>query len=110
MMPMTSPFSIAIVSMTIPFIVSLVAAWAWGWRGIVSGIAGGAILTFLFNLTRSVMDIRDAGFHVRPPNIAVIIIFLFCLIGSIPGSFIGLAIRSIVKRRMQETSSTTSPN
>ena len=110
MMLMTSPFNIAIVAMTTPFIVSVVAAWAWRWRGIVSGIAGAAILTFLLYLTQSVMDIRDAGFHLRPPNIAVIIIFLFWLIGSIPGSFIGLAIRSIVKRRVQETSSTTSPN
>ena len=87
--------------MTMPFIVSLFAAWAWGWRGIVSGIAGGAVLTFLFYLTQSVMDIRDAGFSVRPPNTAVIMIFLFWLIGSIPASFIGLAIRSIAKRRMQ---------
>jgi F0F1-type ATP synthase assembly protein I len=77
MMPMRSPFNIAIVSMTVPFIVSLVAAWAWGWRGIVSGIAGGTILTFLFYLTQSVVDIRDAGFHVRPPRTSLSLSFFY---------------------------------
>ena len=94
----------AIVALTIPFVVSILAAWAWSWRGIVAVIAGGAVLAILFSLTKSLMDAREAEFHFRSLNIALT--FVVWLMGLIPGSFIGLAIRSIAKRRRRTPNET----
>jgi hypothetical protein len=88
----------ALLALTIPFVVSILAAWAWSWRGIVAGIAGGAVLAFLFSLTKSLMDAREAEFHFKALNMALI--FVVWLMGLIPGSFIGLSIRAIAKRRL----------
>jgi uncharacterized membrane protein YtjA (UPF0391 family) len=88
---MPSPPTIAIVALTIPFIVSLLAAWAWGWRGIAASAAGGAALTFLIYLSQVIMFAKGA----RLP-LTVALIFVTWLAGSVPSSIIGLAIRSIV--------------
>jgi hypothetical protein len=87
-----SIFALAFV-LAIPFFVSIVAAWAWRWWGVLAIVVGGLVLTVLIYVNQLIVFI-----HGPKPPLELVMIFLTWLIGAIPGSIVGFAIRSIVSQ------------
>jgi hypothetical protein len=81
------------IVLAVPFVVSIVAVWAWSWWGVVGTVVGGLVLTVLIYVNQLIVFISGP----RPP-LELVMIFLTWLIGAIPGSMIGFAIRSIVSQ------------
>jgi hypothetical protein len=82
------------ISLAIAFVVSFLAAWAWGWLGVVVSVVAGVTLTFLTYLYQVMTFVNGP----RPPLVVAVIFFTW-LMAAIPGLIIGLAIRSIAMRR-----------
>jgi hypothetical protein len=99
-MTILGPINLALVALTVPFVVSFLAAWAWSWRGIAIAVAGGIAIALLVDLAQIVMDARRVGFYFRPPTLSTALIIIVWLAMFIPGSIIGLAIRAIAERRL----------
>jgi hypothetical protein len=49
--------------LAIPFVVSIVAAWAWRWWGVVATVVGGLVLTVLTYVNQLIVFIHGP----RPP-------------------------------------------
>ncbi len=77
--------------LAVPFVVSIFVVWAWSWWGVVGTLVGGLVLTVLTYVNQLMVFTTGA----RPP-LDLTLIFLTWLVGAIPGSMIGFAIRSIV--------------
>jgi hypothetical protein len=86
--------NLALIALAIPFVVSFLGAWAWGWLGLVVSVVAGATLTFLTYLYQVITFVNGP----RPP-LQVALIFITWLMACVPGSIIGLAIRAIAMRR-----------
>jgi len=84
---------VLVVVLTVPFVVSLVAVWAWGWWGIVAVVVGGLTLTVLTYVNQLIVFIDGP----RPP-LKIAMMFFTWSVGAVPGSITGFAIRSIVSR------------
>jgi hypothetical protein len=84
---------VLVVVLAIPFVVSIVAAWAWSWWGIGAIVVGGLVLTLLTYVNQLIVFIDGP----RPP-LKIAMMFLTWLVGAVPGSIIGFAIRSIVSQ------------
>jgi TPR repeat protein len=88
--------SLGLFVLAIPFVTSLVAAWAWAARGIAISAAGGlliaAVIAFLPFSSAAAYPLYVIGARAG-------LIFLVWLIASVPAVIIGLAVRSIARRR-----------
>lgn len=80
------------IVLAVPF-VSIFSVRAWSWWGVVATVVGGLVLTVLTYVNQLIVFISGP----RPP-LELVMIFLTWLIGAIPGSMIGFAIRSIVSQ------------
>jgi hypothetical protein len=88
---MDRPIAVLAVTVAVPFVASIVAAWAWRWWGVGITVAGGIAVTALTYMNQVIAFINGP----RPP-VHLATIFLAWLVGLIPGSIIGFAIRSLV--------------
>jgi hypothetical protein len=80
------------IVLAVPF-VSIFSVRAWSWWGVVATVVGGLVLTVLTYVNQLIVFISGPG-----PPLELVMIFLTWLIGAIPGSMIGFAIRSIVSQ------------
>jgi hypothetical protein len=90
---MDRPIIVLAVVVAVPFVVSIVAAWAWNWWGVAATVVGGLLVTLLTYVNQLIVFIDGP----RPP-LKIAMMFLTWLVGAVPGSIIGFAIRSIVSQ------------
>jgi hypothetical protein len=92
-MTLVGPIVLGLVALSIPFMVGMLAAWAWRWRGIATAMAAGPIVAILISLSR----LTTSGYS--PIVTTTLSVTIAWLIASIPGAIIGLAISTIADRR-----------
>jgi hypothetical protein len=82
---------VLVVMLSIPFVVSVVAVWAWHWWGVCVVVVGGLVLSVLTYVNQLIVFIDGP----RPP-LKIALMFFTWSVGAVPGSILGFAIRSIV--------------
>ena len=82
--------------LAIPFVVGMLAAWAWRWRGIAVCFAAGPVIAVLISLSRSA--IKTGGMDLSAITTFTIHLTEIWLFASIPGVIVGFAIYTIKNR------------
>jgi hypothetical protein len=96
-MDIAKPISLALIALAVPFVVGLLAARAWRWRGIATAMATGPVVAVLMSLSRATL--RGSAMDFPAIVVSAIYITEVWLYASIPGAIIGLAVSAIADRR-----------